>query len=75
MSSAAVVLRPHLQVVALDAAQFCVNCESISNTTLGECPICLSRALLRLRTTALQTEPPPWESEQGVPVLGIGEGR
>lgn len=61
-----------LRVIHWGEAMFCQNCHAVSSAPVRSCPVCVSEVLLPLQDVVPQLS---WESEQGVPVLGIGEGR
>jgi hypothetical protein len=44
-----------MPVIPMRDAMLCVNCEAIVATTT-ECPVCCSRVLVRLQTSALNKE-------------------
>ena len=76
MSAAATVIAEAMQlplrVIQMDAAMYCVDCRSIISAPTRSCPACESRVVVPLAPLLGEMS---WESEQGVPVLGIGEGR
>ena len=74
MSAAPEVLRMPLplRVIHWREAMFCHDCHAVSSWPVDSCPACGSGVLQRLQDVVSQLS---WESEQGVPVLGIGEGR
>lgn len=74
MSGAAAIvhMRLPLRVIHWGEAMFCHDCNAVSSCPVDACPVCASEVLHPLQDLIPQLS---WESEQGVPVLGIGESR
>jgi rRNA maturation endonuclease Nob1 len=72
MRVAVLEMRRPVRVIQWPEALFCHDCNAVVSAPADICPACASAVLLRLRDLLPQMS---WESEQGVPVLGIGEGR